>query len=101
MRRFTLLLPLVLPIYTALAFVVEGCLSRPHPPSLDIPLQLFVIPLFVVFRPLYPLMRPMGMLEGEWFTAPTPIGALFGSLVYVILLYLFIVGVRFFNKRHQ
>ena len=57
------------------------------PPALEGVLAIIVAPSLIIFEPLYPIMRPLGLMEGEWLRAPSFLGIIVGSFVYSILLW--------------
>jgi hypothetical protein len=54
-----------------------------NPPSIvEIAISVYAVPFMFMFQPLYPLFKSMNMLEGEWWTMPTPLGMGIGIVVY-------------------
>lgn len=79
--------PAILIGYVALARLLMPLLEYNPPASVEILLSIFIAPLFYIFRPLYPLLKPLGLLEGEWWTLPSAAGMALCTAVYAVLLY--------------
>jgi hypothetical protein len=85
----------ILPAFFITYVVIAGALLRllntQLPPSIDIIIQLIIAPMFFIFRPFYPLLNRLGLMEGEWWRLPSLGGMVLSCVVYAAFLY--IVGV--------
>jgi hypothetical protein len=48
--------------------------------------ELYIFPLRYMFRPLFPLLKPFGLVVSDGADLPTPYGIVVGSVIYVFLL---------------
>lgn len=83
-------------IYSFVALCAVALLNRRPPPGLEPVLAVMAAPLLFIFRPLYPLLRPLGLVEGEWMQGPKPLGVLLGACLYGLILW---GALRFFGRR--
>jgi hypothetical protein len=81
------LLAAVLPFYVVTALIASWCLNHEIGSSLEPLLSILVAPLLVIFIPLYPLLRILGLMEGEWIRGPSFMGIAVGTLVYTIAIF--------------
>jgi len=72
-------------------------------PSNDVKLVVgvYALPLMFAFYPIYPALDLLGLLEGEWWAIPTPLGFVVGTVVYGILLFSIGKLILFFKNRRQ
>jgi hypothetical protein len=42
---------------------------------------------YFIFIPLNPVLGPLGLVEGQMITGPTPLGILVGCLIYGLILF--------------
>ena len=73
--------------YSLLALAAELLLRLRLPLLLERTLAGIVAPLLIIYYPIYPLLRPLGMIEGEWLAGPTTLGVIFGALLYGAILW--------------
>ena len=84
-------------IYSIVALASAFLLRQRLPLPIERMLAIVVAPLVIIYYPLYPLLKPLGMVEGEWLAGPTPLGIVFGALVYGAVLW---GAVRLLLLRH-
>ncbi len=48
--------------------------------------ELYILPLRYMFRPLFPILKPFGLVVSDGADLPTPYGIVIGSVIYVFLL---------------
>ena len=60
--------------------------------------SLLVSPMHFLFRPIYPLLRLLGMLEGEYWVLPSPSGFVLGATLYAGVL--IVIGHTVLSNRH-
>lgn len=42
---------------------------------------------YFIFIPLVPIFKPLGLVEGQMFVGPTPLGLVFGTFIYGVILF--------------
>lgn len=50
--------------------------------------DFYTLPLRFMFRPLFPLLKPFGLVVSDGAELPTPYGIVIGSVIYVFVLLL-------------
>jgi len=50
--------------------------------------EIYTLPLRFMFRPLFPLLKPFGLVVSDGAELPTPYGIIVGSVIYVFVLLL-------------
>ena len=53
--------------------------------------EVYTWPLRYMFRPLFPILKPFGLVVSDGADLPTPYGIVVGSVIYVFALLLFSV----------
>lgn len=48
--------------------------------------EVYTIPLRYMFRPMFPLLKPFGLVVSDGAELPTPYGVVVGSVIYVFVL---------------
>lgn len=87
LKLLAISLPFVPLICSAAAFASLALLNHNPPRFLEPALSLIAAPLLYIFKPIYPILRPLGMVEGEWMRLPTLGGMVIGSLIYGIIIF--------------
>ncbi len=75
-------------IYCGVALGAVSVLNRFPATPLEPLLVMLTAPLLIVFWPLYPVLKPLGLLEGEWMSGPKPAGVVLGAVCYSLILWL-------------
>ena len=79
-------LPLAFVAYVALALALLRLLARGVPAAVEAAISLFVVPVMYIFRPVYPLLDRLGLLEGDWWRLPSTGGFALATALYAAVL---------------
>ncbi|MBL8140296.1 MAG: hypothetical protein JNM38_04275 [Acidobacteria bacterium] len=80
-------LPLGFMAYVALALLLLRLLARGVPAALEAAISLVVLPVMYIFRPVYPLLDRLGLLEGDWWQMPSTAGFALATALYAAVLW--------------
>jgi|GEM_PF-2558665 len=75
-------------------------MRHPNLPALaDLFVEYFTFPLRWMFRPLYPLLKPFGMVVSDGAELPTPYGIIAGAFIYILAI--FVISLLFEPAREK
>lgn len=77
--------PALVLAYAVFSLVLVVCLNIGVPVWLEVPLAALLLPAQVAIFLVAPLLSALGLMTGEWFRGPTPIGVLVAVTIYTAL----------------
>ena len=80
-------------VYVLSATLLHDLRQGGLPLLADQVIELYTLPLRFMFRPLFPILKPFGLVVSDGAELPTPYGIIAGSLIWVFVLAL--LGIMF------